>query len=135
MSEDPSVAESVVLEKELPYPAEKIFRALTEPHLIAEWLMSNDFKPIVGHRFEFDDQWGKVECEVLAVEPNKKVAYTWGGHDLETTVTGTLTPTAAGTIVRMEQVGFRPSQPRYYHGAKLGWPRFLENLEEVLARS
>ena len=134
MSEDSSVAESVVLEKEFPYSPDKIFRALTERHLIDEWLMSNNFKPIVGHRFEFDAQWGKVECEVLAVEPNKTVAYTWGDHDLKTTVTWTLTPTATGTIVRMEQVGFRPSQPRYYHGAKLGWPRFFENLEEVLAR-
>ena len=135
MNEDNSKPESVVMEKEFPFPAERIWRALTEPQLIEEWLMRSEFKPIVGHRFEFSADWGKVECEVLAVEKNKTVSYTWGDHDLQTTVTWTLTPTATGTIVRMEQTGFRPDQPRYYHGAKAGWPRFFERLEGVLTRT
>src|SRR5580704_7393788 len=73
---------SVVVEREISYPPEKIWRALTQPHLIEEWLMKNDFKPVVDHRFNLraDPQpgWnGIVDCEVLVVEPNKTLSYTW----------------------------------------------------------
>ena len=125
---------TVVVERELPHPPEKVWRALTQPHLIEAWLMKNAFKPVVGHRFDLSAEWGKVECEVLAVETNRTVAYTWGDHDLQSIVTWTLTPTDTGTHLRMEQTGFRPDQPRYYQGARAGWPRFLANLEQVLAR-
>ncbi len=89
---------SVVVERELPYPPEKIWRALTQPHLIAEWLMKNDFKPAVGHQFSLrmDPQpnWnGVIDCQVLVVEPNKTLSYTWGALGLESAVTFTLTPT------------------------------------------
>jgi uncharacterized protein YndB with AHSA1/START domain len=53
-------------------------RALTQPHLIDEWLMKNDFRPVVGHRFNLRADWGVVDCQVLAVEPNKTLSYTWG---------------------------------------------------------
>ncbi len=125
---------SVVVEREIPHPPEKIWRALTEPHLIEEWLMKNEFKPVVGHRFNLSAEWGSVACQVLAVEPNKTLSYTWGDDVLKSVVTWTLTPTGAGTKLRMEQSGFPPDQPRYYGGAKAGWPRFLANLEQVLAR-
>jgi len=59
---------SVVVEREIPYPPEKIWRALTQPHLIEEWLMKNDFKPVVGHGFNLRADWGVVDCQVLAVE-------------------------------------------------------------------
>jgi uncharacterized protein YndB with AHSA1/START domain len=125
---------SVIVEREIAHPPEKIWQALTQPHLIEEWLMKNDFKPIVGHRFDFRADWGAVECEVLEVEPNQTLSYTWGDHDLKSVVTWTLTPTGTGTHLRMEQTGFRPDQPRYYHGAKAGWPRFFAALEQLLAR-
>jgi uncharacterized protein YndB with AHSA1/START domain len=125
---------SVVIEREIPFPPEKIWRALTQPHLIEEWLMKNDFEPVVGHRFDLRADWGSVGCQVVAVEPTKTLVYTWGDHDLKTVVTWTLTPSSTGTHLRMEQSGFRPDQPRYYHGAKAGWPRFVANLEQVLAR-
>ena len=51
---------SVVVEREIPYPPEKIWRALTQPHLIEEWLMKNDFNPVVGHRFKLRGDWGGV---------------------------------------------------------------------------
>lgn len=133
MTETSAETRSVIVEREIAYPPEKIWRALTQPHLIEEWLMKNDFKLVVGHRFDLRADWGAVECQVLEVVPNKTLSYTWGDHDLKTVVTWSLTPTNTGTFLRMEQSGFRPSQPRYYHGAMAGWPRFLAALEQLLA--
>jgi len=136
MSETAAEARSVVVERELPFAPEKIWRALTQPHLIAEWLMRNDFNPVVGHRFNLRGDWGGVlDCEVLAVEPNRTLSYTWSAYGLESIVTWTLTPTSNGTRLRMEQSGFRPDQRRAYLGAKGGWRRFLANLEQLLART
>jgi len=130
---------SVVVERELPYPPEKIWRALTQPHLIEEWLMKNDFMPVVGHRFNLrraprPDLNIVVDCEILVVEPNKTLSYTWAAFDLDSVVTWTLTPTSAGTRLRMEQSGFRPEQKQAYGGANGGWQQFFANLDKVLAR-
>lgn len=125
---------SVVMEREFPYAPERIWRALTQPQLIAEWLMRNDFQPVAGHRFDFRADWGSVACQVLAVEPNRSLSYTWVAYDLKSVVTWTLTPTASGTHLRMEQSGFRPDQPQYYQGAKGGWQKFLAALEQLLGR-
>ena len=125
---------SVVIEREIAHPPEKIWRALTQPHLIAEWLMKNDFMPAVDHRFSLSADWGAVDCRVMAVEPNKTLTYTWAAMGLESVVTWTLTATGAGTHLRMEQSGFRPDQQQAYQGAKYGWPKFLAKLEQVLAR-
>jgi uncharacterized protein YndB with AHSA1/START domain len=95
----------------------------------------------VGHHFNLRGDWGGVECEVLAVEPNKTLSYTWNHpHDdaayaLSSVVTFTLTPTSTGTSLRMEQQGFRPDQKQAYGGAKGGWQQHLANLEQVLART
>jgi uncharacterized protein YndB with AHSA1/START domain len=132
---------SVIVEREFPYPPEKIWRALTEPHLIEEWLMKNDFKPIVGQRFNLRGDWGGVlDCEVLQIEALKALSYSWNfRHDdpafnLQSVVTFTLTPTGGGTRLRMEQAGFRPDQKQAYGGARAGWEQFLTKLEGVLAR-
>jgi uncharacterized protein YndB with AHSA1/START domain len=125
---------SVVVEREMPFPPEKIWRALTQPHLIQEWLMKTDFQPIVGHRFDLRADWGAVDCQVQAVEPNRTLSYTWAALGLESVVTWTLTPTSTGTHLRMEQSGFRPDQQQAYQGANYGWPKFFASLEEVLAR-
>jgi uncharacterized protein YndB with AHSA1/START domain len=127
-------ARSVVVERELPHPPEKIWRALTQPHLIKEWLMKNDFVPVVDHHFNLRADWGAVECQVLAIEPNKTLSYTWAAYGLESVVTWTLTPASAGTHLRMEQSGFRPDQQQAYQGAKHGWRGFFAALEQVLAR-
>ena len=134
MNETLTEALAVVVEREIACPPEKIWRALTQPHLIAEWLMKNDFKPVVGHGFNLRADWGVVDCQVLAVEPNKALSFTWDAYDLKSVVTWTLTPMSTGTRLRMEQSGFRPDQPQYYQGAKGGWPRFFATLEQVLAR-
>jgi uncharacterized protein YndB with AHSA1/START domain len=133
---------SVVVEREMPHPPEKLWRALTQPHLIEEWLMKNDFAAVVGHRFNLRGEWGGVlDCEVLLVEPNKEFAYTWNHvHDdaafnLQSTVTFTLTPTAKGTRLRMEQSGFRPDQRQAFGGANAGWQQMFVKLEQVLAHA
>ena len=125
---------AVIVEREMAYPPEKIWRALTQPQLIAEWLMKNDFKPVVDHRFSLSADWGGVDCRVQAVEPNKTLSYTWEGMGLESIVTWTLTPISTGTHLRMEQTGFRSDQQQAYQGARFGWPRFFANLEQLLAR-
>jgi len=142
MNETSQETRSVVVEREMPFPPEKIWRALTQPHLIEEWLMKNDFKPVVGHSFNLRGDWGGVlDCEVLAIEPNKVLSYTWNfRHDdaafnLRSVVTFTLTPTSKGTRLRVEQSGFQPSQKQAYGGAHAGWRQFLEKLEQVLTRT
>lgn len=124
----------VVVEREIAFPPEKIWRALTQPHLIEEWLMKNDFKPVVGHGFSLRADWGTVDCEVRTIDPNKTLSYTWRAYGLDSVVTWTLTPTSTGTHLRMEQSGFRPDQQQAYQGARHGWPRFFAALEKVAAR-
>jgi uncharacterized protein YndB with AHSA1/START domain len=126
---------SVVIERELPHPPERIWRALTQPHLIEAWLMKTDFKPVVGHGFNLRADWGAVDCRVLAVEPSRRLSYTWEALGLESVVTWTITPTSAGTLLRMEQAGFRPDQEQAFQGATFGWRRFFAALEQVLERA
>lgn len=72
MTEAPAETRSVVIEREFAHSPNKLWRALTQPHLIQEWLMKNDFAPVVGHRFNLSGDWGGVlDCEVLEVEPNE----------------------------------------------------------------
>ena len=128
---------TLVIEREMPYPAEKIWRALTEGPLIKEWLMDNDFQPVVGHAFSFRStpvpNWnGIIDAQVMAVEPHARLAYSWGTLGLETVVTFTLTPTLGGTHVRMEQSGFRSEDTPEYKGATYGWRNFIGKLEKVV---
>ncbi|HEY2875247.1 MAG TPA: SRPBCC domain-containing protein [Reyranella sp.] len=134
MATAPTETLSVVVEREIPFAPEKIWRALTQPHLIEAWLMKNDFKPAVDHRFQLRGDWGAVDCRVLVVEPNKSLSYTWDAMGLESVVTWTLTPTGTGTMLRMEQAGFKPDQQQAYHGAKFGWQKFFASLEQVIAK-
>jgi uncharacterized protein YndB with AHSA1/START domain len=141
MTATATATRSVTVEREMPHPPEKLWRALTQPHLIEEWLMKNDFAPTIGHRFNLRGEWGGVlDCEVLEIEPNKTLSYSWDfAHDdpafaLKSVVTFTLTPTARGTLLRVEQAGFRPDQKQAFGGAKLGWQQVLGKLEELTAR-
>lgn len=133
---------SVVVERDIAHPPERLWRALTQPHLIAEWLMNNDFQPAVGHRFTLRGEWGGVlDCEVLALEPPHTLSYSWNhshedpAFDLRSVVTFTLTPTDGGTHLRMEQSGFRPTQKQALSGALHGWTGFLARLELVAAKA
>jgi uncharacterized protein YndB with AHSA1/START domain len=133
MTDTATATRSVVVEREMPHAPEKLWRALTQPHLIEAWLMKNDFAPVVDHRFNLRGDWGAVDCRVVAVEPNKTLSYTWSAMGLESVVTWTLTPTRTGTHLRMEQTGFRPDQQQAYQGAKFGWQKFVAKLEQVVA--
>jgi uncharacterized protein YndB with AHSA1/START domain len=130
---------SLVIEKELPHPPEKVWRAMTEGALIKEWLMDNDFQPVVGRRFSFRStpvlpKWdGVIESEVLVLEPGKKLAYKWNSMGLESVVVWTLVATSGGTLLRMEQSGFRSEQDAAYKGASYGWQKFIGSLERVVA--
>lgn len=132
---------TAVVEREFPHPPEKLWRALTQPHLIEEWLMKNDFAPKVGHRFQLKGEWGgTLDCEVLTVEPGRTLAYRWDfdhedpAYGLKSVVTLTLTPTESGTHLRMEQSGFRPDQKQAYGGAHAGWKTFFDKLDGLLAK-
>ncbi|MBU9630825.1 SRPBCC domain-containing protein [Burkholderia multivorans] len=126
---------SVVVERELPHPPEKVWRALTQPHLLEAWLMASDFEPVEGHAFRFRADWGEVDCEVLTIEQQRTLRYTWAAYGLESIVTWTLAPTSAGgTHLRMEQTGFRTDQEQAYRGAQAGWPAFFDALAQLLAR-
>jgi uncharacterized protein YndB with AHSA1/START domain len=144
MTKPAPATRSVVVERELAHPPETVWRALTQGALIEEWLMQNDFQPVVGHTFNFRAApapgWnGVVDCEVLIVEPNRRLSYTWNSSGdeaatgLRTVVTWTLTPVEGGVLLRMEQSGFRPEDENFYRGAGYGWSRFFEGLERVIA--
>jgi uncharacterized protein YndB with AHSA1/START domain len=121
----------------MPHPQEKVWRALTEGQLIEQWLMKNDFKAVVGHRFSFRrapvENWdGVIECEVLLVDPKSRLSYGWGSLGLQTVVAWTLTPTQGGTHLRMEQSGFPSEEGANFKGARYGWNNFLSNLDRVI---
>jgi uncharacterized protein YndB with AHSA1/START domain len=128
---------TVVIERVFPHALEKVWRAISESPLVAQWLVKNDFEPVVGRKFQFRfdpmPQWdGVIDCQVLVVEPLKRLSYSWGSLGLESVVLFTLTPAEGGTHLRMEQSGFRPDQQQAYGGAKYGWQKFFDGLERVV---
>jgi uncharacterized protein YndB with AHSA1/START domain len=130
----------VVVERELAHPPEKVWRALTQPHLLEAWLMQSDFQPLEGHRFSFsnDPRPGvhvSIDCEVTRVEPNKTLAYTWQAYGTRTMVTFTLSATATGTALRLEQSGFTPDQELAYRGSRAAWTQFLGALDDLLGNT
>src|SRR5579883_1008988 len=132
----PSEKRSIVVEYDLPQSPEKVWRALTEPDLLARWLMPNDIRPVVGHRFTMRAQpvpgWdGVVHCEVLTVEPHSLLRYSWRGGSssregygaaLDTVVTFTLTRTrSGGTRLALEHSGFGPDNAFAFENMGKGW--------------
>jgi uncharacterized protein YndB with AHSA1/START domain len=114
MTQTVTETRAVVVEREIPYSPEKIWRALTEPHLIEEWLMKNDFELVADHKFNLRGDWGAVDCQVLKVQPLRTLSYSWAAHGLESVVTWTLTPTSKGTNLRigelLRQTGAGPEE-------------------------
>lgn len=147
MSEVNSATRSIVVERTMPHPPEKVWRALTVSSLIAEWLMQNDFQARPGATFTFRAKpmgnWnGIVHCEVTTFDPPRRLVYTWKGGTvqnaaygsaLDSVVEWTLTPVTGGTRLRMEHSGFRPQNDSAYTTMSGGWPKVLERLESVTA--
>src|SRR3546814_16873105 len=103
---------TVVVEREFAHPPAKVWRALTQPHLVAEWLMAGDVAPRLGHRFAFGADWGPVDCEVVEVEPERRLAYSWDGTGRESTDTWTLPTTGTGTHSGQAEIGRGPCGDR-----------------------
>ena len=138
----PSQTETISFEFDLHHSPDKVWRALTDPELLAEWLL-----PVVDHKldlapgaaFTFKTQpypgWdGTVNCELVEIEANRKLSYTWRVPFLDTVVTFTLTPTPSGTRLSLVQSGFKAEQKRESGGARYGWKMMGGKLVELLAR-
>jgi uncharacterized protein YndB with AHSA1/START domain len=136
----PSQTDSVAFEFDLPHPPEKVWRALTDPALLAEWLLpAIDFRLEQGAAFTFKTEpvggWdGIVQCRIADVETHRKLTYHWGVGDMATLVSFTLTPTASGTRLSLVQSGFKPDQKRNFGGARYGWKMMGGKLVDLLAR-
>ena len=136
----PSQIETIAFEIDLHHPPTKVWRALTEPALLTEWLLPVvDLQLEPGAEFTFRTQpypgWdGTVNCRFVEIEPDRKLSYTWGVPFLETVVTFTLTPTASGTRLSIVQTGFTPDQKRESGGARYGWKMMGGKLVDLLAR-
>jgi uncharacterized protein YndB with AHSA1/START domain len=136
----PSQTESIAFEFDLHHSPQKVWRALTDPVLLTEWLL-----PVVelelepGAAFTFKTQphpgWdGTVSCRILEIEEHRKLSYAWTVPFLDTVVTFTLTPTASGTRLHLVQSGFKPDQKQNFGGARYGWRMMGGKLVELLAR-
>lgn len=132
MTGDQNETRTVVVEREFAHPLEKVWRALTQSEIMADWLMQNNFRLEIDHQFCFQADWGEINCKVVEIEPLRSLAYTWSAFDVETVVTFTLERTPRGTRVKMEQRGFRSDQKQALGGAKGGWAAFFNNLNRVL---
>jgi uncharacterized protein YndB with AHSA1/START domain len=139
----PSQTESIAFEFDLSHPPEKVWRALTDPVLLAEWLLPVfDLHLEPGAAFTFKTQpypgWdGTVNCRVLEIDAPRKLSYAWvaGDMGLDTVVTFTLTPTAAGTRLSLVQSGFKPTQKQNFGGARYGWKLMGGKLVDLLGRT
>jgi len=136
----PSQTESISFEFDLQHSPERVWRALTEPALLTEWLLpvaELELEP--GAAFTFKTQaypgWdGIVNCRILEIDAHKKLSYTWGAGGMDNIVTFTLTPTASGTHLSLVQSGFKPEEKRNFGGARYGWKMMGGKLVDLLAR-
>ena len=137
----PSQTGSISFEFHLPHSPEKVWRALTDPDLLAEWLLPVlDLKLERGASFKFTAPprpgWdGIVKCRLLEIEPRKKLSCAWVVGDIDTVVTFTLTPAASGTRLSLVQSGFKPDQKQNFAGARYGWNMMGGKLVDLLART
>lgn len=133
------LTDTLAMEFDLPHSPQKVWRALTEPALLTQWLL-----PVIGHQLEpgaafmFQAQpqpgWdGAVNCRYLEIEAHSKLSYAWVVGDIDTVVTFTLTPSASGTHLSIVQSGFKPHQKQNLAGARYGWKMMGGKLVDLLA--
>ena len=136
-----SQTERISLEFDLPHSPEKVWRALTDPALLAEWLLPViDLKLERGAAFTFKTQpvggWdGVVQCRIAEIEAQRKLSYDWGVGAMATVVTFTLAPTTSGTRLSLVHSGFKPDQRQNFGGARYGWKMMGGKLVDLLART
>lgn len=136
----PGQWQAITLEFDLPHAPEKVWRALTDPALLAEWLLPTvGFTLEPGAAFSFKTEphpgWdGTVQCRFVAIEAYRKLSYSWSVPFLETVVTFTLTPTASGTLLSLVQAGFTANQKQEFGGARYGWRMMGAKLVETMRR-
>jgi len=143
------VKSAIIVEQHLPYPLEAVWRMLSEPVLLANWLMPTDFKPVLGHRFTFmtkpvGDWDGTIRCEVLEIVPPRRLRYSWigglasnagYGSRLDSIVTWSLSPQDGGTLLQMEHAGFGPDNAVAFNAMKSGWRQIVTRIETLLGES
>ena len=136
-----SQSEALSFEFDLHHSPKKVWRALTDPALLAEWLL-----PVVNHKLEpgsaflfkappQPDWDGIVDCRFVEIETEKKLSWTWVVGDIDTVVTFTLTPTPSGTRLSLVQSGFKPDQKKNFGGARYGWRMMGAKLVDILERT
>lgn len=134
MTVDPTV---IRCDQFIARPPARVWQALTDPELHARWWAAGDVRPVVGHRFTLDmGSWGQQPCQVLAVEPERMIRYTFAEGSLDTTITWRLVPEGTGTRLFLEHAGFDPASPlgqQALKGMGNGWPRLLRAIEPCLA--
>jgi len=137
----PSQTEAIAFECDLRHGPEKVWRALTDPTLLAEWLLpvaGLELRPGATFTMQAPPQpgWdGSVHGRFLEIEAHRKLSYAWVVGDLDTVVTFTLTPTASGTRLSVVQAGFKPDQKRNFGGARYGWKLMGGKLTDLLERT
>lgn len=133
--------QAITFEYDLNHAPEKVWRALTTPELLAEWLL-----PAIGFKLEPQAKFmlktqpypgwdGTVNCRILEIETHRKLSYAWTVPFLDTVVTFTLIPTTAGTRLSIVQSGFKEEQKREFGGARYGWNMMGQKLVDLLGRT
>ncbi|TYB53224.1 SRPBCC domain-containing protein [Nonomuraea sp. PA05] len=143
MTQEPTAEDlrAIRLDQFIAHPPAKVWRALTEPDLVARWLMPGDFKAEVGHRFTFTTQPKKqvgfdgiVYCEVLRIEPEKLLRISWSDGKVDWTVTWRLEPEGRGTRLFLDHEGFDPGDELQQLSRRImggGWPRMFGAIEKI----
>jgi uncharacterized protein YndB with AHSA1/START domain len=129
---------SVQITESLPHPPERVWRALTDPAELARWWAQGDIRALLGHRFTLDmgPPWGQQRCEVLAVQAQRLLSYSFAPSTLQTAVTWTLLADGQGTRLSLEHAGFDMASSEgqeAYQGMGARWPHVLARLEQMLA--
>ena len=133
-----SETQAIHCEQLLDHPPARVWAALTEPELQARWWSAGDIRPVVGHRFTLDmAEWGQQQCEVIEVDPERRLSYRFAEGVLDTTVTWTLEPEGDGTRLTLDHSGFdldTPMGKAAFDGMGGGWPKVLPRIDAALSR-